>query len=268
MTDMTEPSNPTRSADRPVAVVTGAASGIGRAIARRLLADGYAVGLCDRDPVLRSVFEDSLDRGDALGVVGDVGDAATRSALVDETVAHYGGIDVLVNNAATGGAGGPLASMDLDAFSRTLEINVVAVVGLTQLALPHLTRSARGRVINLGSLFADEPARDGGDYCASKGAIHSLTRAMAVEFGPDGVTCNAIAPGFILTPMHREEVEMQAQARGVDAETRYGELREQVPVGRHGTPEDVAGAAAWLASEESEYVTGLKVTVNGGVSFS
>ncbi len=251
-----------------IAVVTGAASGIGQAVASRLLSDGYLVGLCDRDSSLRAAFEEQLTAGNAVAVVGDITSEALRARLIDEVIAAFGGIDLLVNNAASGGAGKSLERLGLDDLRNTLEVNVVSVVALTTLALPYLKASQQARIVNLGSLFADDPTPDGSDYCASKGAIHSLTRAMAVEFGPHNITCNAVAPGFILTPMHEAEVEQQAKARSVDVETRYRELREQVPLGRHGAAEDVAATIAWLASPDSAYVSGAKIPINGGVNFT
>ncbi|MGK0716074.1 SDR family NAD(P)-dependent oxidoreductase [Leucobacter sp. W1153] len=251
----------------PVAIVTGAASGIGLAIARRLIADGFRVGVCDLNPLLGELWANEAD-SQVLALVGDVADPDFRRSFVDEVARAFGGIDVVVNNAATGGAGHPIATLDLESLRSTLEVNLVALVGMTQLALPYLRRSSRARVINLGSLFASDPVPNGGDYTASKGAVQSLTRAMAVEFGAEGITCNAIAPGYILTPMHEAEVAAQAAARGIDLESRFAELRSEVPLGRHGTSEDVAGAAAWLASVDSAYVTGLTVTVNGGVRFA
>lgn len=260
--------HPARSAAAPVAMVTGAASGIGLAIARRLRTEGFRVGVCDVNPDLTAIWQEELAFGEAVAQVGDVRDPAFRASFVDQTTERFGGVDTLVNNAATGGIGGPIASLDLDDLRTTLEINVVALVGMTQLALPHLERSTRGRVINIASLFAHDPAPNGGDYTASKGAVTSLTRLMAIEFGTAQITCNAIDPGYILTPMHEAEVAMQAEARGVTLEDRFAQLRAQVPLGRHGTAEDVAQAAAWLASPESSYVTGVSLAVNGGVSFA
>ncbi|MGK0741622.1 SDR family NAD(P)-dependent oxidoreductase [Leucobacter sp. Z1108] len=252
----------------PVALVTGAASGIGYAIARSLHSDGFLLGICDRNPELLTTWRDELIAGTAVVRVGDVGDELFRASFVSEVAERFAGIDVLVNNAATGGAGGPIAHLALQDLRDTLEINVVALVGMTQLALPHLARSSRGRVINLASLFAHDPAPNGGDYSASKGAVYSLTRLMALEFGEEGITCNAIDPGYILTPMHEAEVAAQAAARGISVETRFAQLRAEVPMGRHGTSDDVAQAVSWLASEGASYVTGVNLAVNGGVSFA
>ncbi|WP_449282669.1 SDR family NAD(P)-dependent oxidoreductase [Leucobacter sp.] len=252
---------------RRVAIVTGAASGIGLAIAARLLSDGYRVGLCDFSPRLREIFEAEVASGEAVAVVGDLADAEVRRTLVDATRAAFGRIDALVNNAASGGEAAEVETLDLDGLRRTLEINVVAVVALAQLVIPALRESPAGAVVNIGSLFGDEPVAGGAPYCASKGAIHTLTRVMALELGGAGVTCNTVAPGFILTPMHAEEVEFQAGQRGITAEQRYAELRAQVPLARHGEPADIADAVAWLVGGDARYVTGQRIAVNGGVQF-
>ncbi|WP_193597301.1 SDR family NAD(P)-dependent oxidoreductase [Microbacterium sp. YJN-G] len=255
-------------ASRPVAVVTGAAAGIGLAIAERLLADGFAVGVFDRDAALKTRFAAAEAAGRATVVVGDVTDAADRARLIEAVAAAHGGVDVLVNNAGIGGFGERIGSLDLAHLRTTLEINTVSVAAFVQLALPHLQRSERARIVNIGSLFADDPAEGGTDYTLSKGAIHALTRILAVELGPAGITCNSIAPGYILTEMHRAEVALQASRLGIAVEERFAQLRAQVPLRRHGTAEDIAGAVSWLASTDSAYVTGVRIAVNGGVSFA
>lgn len=254
--------------DMDVAIVTGAGSGIGFAIATRLLAEGYRVGLCDLDENLNESFRAEIADGRAVAVVGDVSQAAARDQLISEVRERFGRLDALVNNAATGGAAAQISEMDLDSLRRTLEINVVAVIALTQAAIPLLRLSPRGSVVNLGSVFANEPVVGGGEYCVSKGAIQVLTRVLALELGKHGITCNTVAPGFIMTRMHTEEVEFQAQQRGISTEERFAELRAEVPVQRHGQPEDIADSVAWLVGPGSRYVTGHELAVNGGINFA
>lgn len=254
--------------DPGVAIVTGAGSGIGLATARRLADDGYRLGVCDLDAGAVEAFADEIADGRAVAVVGDIGDAAVRDRLIAEVRSRFGRLDALVNNAATGGESAEVADLSLDGLRRTLEVNLVAVVALTQSAIPLLAESGRGSVVNLGSVFASDPVVGGGAYCVTKGAIDVLTRVLALELGPRGITCNTVAPGYIMTRMHAEEVEFQARQRGIETEERFAELRAEVPVGRHGTPEDVADAISWLIGPDSRYVSGHRLAVNGGISFS
>lgn len=254
--------------DSGVAIVTGAGSGIGLAVAHRLIAEGYRLAVCDLDAALAETFAAAIAEGRAVCVVGDVSDAGVRDRLIASVRDHFGRLDVLVNNAATGGSAATVRDMDLDSLRRTLDINVVSVVALTQAAIPMLAESPCGSVVNLSSVFASDPVVGGGEYCASKGAIDVLTKVLALELGPLGITCNSVAPGYILTRMHTEEVEFQAQARGITTEQRFAELRAEVPVGRHGHPEDVADAIVWLAGPGSRYVSGHRLAVNGGIDFS
>ena len=253
---------------RRVGLVTGAASGIGLATAKRLLADGYSLGLCDLSNELLQSFAHEIADGRVVAVVGDISDGRVRAQLLSEIEHRFGVLDALVNNAASGGEGADVSDLSLSSLQRTLDINVVAVVALVQESLALLRRSDAGRIVNLGSLFGDEPVRGGAPYCVSKGAIHTLTRVLAIELGPLGITCNTVAPGYILTPMHAEEVEFQARERGIEVDERYRELRAEVPLGRHGTPEDVAATIAWAVGPDSAYVSGQKISISGGLSFA
>ncbi|SJN08005.1 3-oxoacyl-[acyl-carrier protein] reductase [Leucobacter sp. 7(1)] len=260
---------PSRSSiSAPVAVITGAASGIGLACARRLLEDGFKVALCDLSASLEGLFAAEIAEGRAIAVVGSTADSAIRAQLRECVMASFGRLDVLVNNAATGGESATVAQLNIADLRHTLEVNVVAVIALIQECAPLLQQSPSGRVINLGSLFGDEPVAGGAPYCVSKGAIHTLTRVLALELGAVGITSNTVAPGYILTPMHADEVQFQARERGITTAERYAELRAEVPLGRHGTPDDVAATISWLAGRDSAYVSGQKVSVSGGVTFA
>lgn len=251
-----------------VAVVTGAASGIGRATAELFLANGYCVSVNDVDSSVTEAFPESSYGDRVYATVGDITDVSVQQQLIDGTIRTFGSLDVLVNNAASGGRSETVEALDIDAFRQTLEINVVSVVSLTHLAIPHLKSSRAGRVINLGSLFASDPVSGGAGYCASKGAITVLSRVLALELGPLGITCNTVSPGLILTAMHIEEAAYQASVTGKSTEERLAELREDVPLNRHGEPKDIADTISFLASPASSYITGQTISVNGGMSFS
>lgn len=254
--------------ERKVAVITGAASGIGLATAKRFVQDGFLVAVCDVDDRIGNLFTAETEQGTALVHVGDLTDETVRESLISSVADSFGRLDVLVNNAASGGPAATVADVSLAALRQTLEINVVAVFRLIQLALPLLKMSGWGKIINLGSLFADQPAPNGAAYSVTKGAIHTLTKVLAVELGEYGVVSNTVAPGYILTPMHLDEIAHQANAMGITVDERTQQLREEVPILRHGTPEDVASVIAWLAGRDSGYVNGHTVAVNGGLRFT
>lgn len=250
----------------PVYIITGAASGIGRATAQLLLDAGARVTVCDVNPDIETLFADGLGAERVLALTGDLADPAVNQQLVAATVARFGELHGIVVNAATGGPSARIEDLNLMDLQRTFDVNLTGPVSLIQAAIPALRKTC-GSIVNLGSVFADAPPVGGGAYSLTKGAVHSLTRVLAVELGPDSIRCNTVAPGFILTRMHEEEVEVQAQARSITTEERFAQLRSEVPLGRHGTSEDVARAIAWLLSPESDYVTGQVVSVNGGIRF-
>lgn len=250
------------ASSRPSAIVTGAAHGTGRAIADTLLRDGWQVLAVDRDPVVA----ERLGAGSSSSsIVIDIADLDAARVIVDAAIAEFGRVDALVNNAGIGGATAAVVDLEDDELQSVLDVNLLAAVRLCRHAIPHLRGSARGRIVNVGSLFAAHPVPEGSAYCMSKAALTALSGCLALELGADGITVNTVAPGYILTRMHRAEVEAQAVRLGEDTETRMSALRGQVPLGRHGTPADVAEAVAWLVGEASSYVTGQVIAVDGGV---
>lgn len=249
-----------------IALVTAAASGIGRGTAMRLAEEGAKVWIWDRDAsAADDVSSEASDRSlDLTTRTFDMTNAALAFSAVDELVASDGRIDILVNN-----IGGSLHTpfhfleQDDDDWERVLMVNVTACVRTTRAVLPHMQRAGYGRIVNLGSkagrygsLFA------GANYVASKGAIQALTVQLAQEFGPYGITCNCVCPGAILTPRVRGLLEERQ---------RPGErerVLQSISVRRHGEVEDVAAAIAYLASEEAGFVTGVALDVNGGQAMS
>ncbi len=235
------------------AIVTGAARGLGAGVAARLRRDGGAVAGID---VLAA--ED--------GLVADVADEAQAEAAFATAVERLGGLDLLVNCAGIGGPGAPVAETAVAAFRRTLDVNLVGAFVLARAAARTLiAQGDGGAIVNVGSMFGQRGVPFGASYCASKGGLALLTQSLALELAPYGVRVNTVAPGNMATDMHFDELRARADRNGSTFDLEVDAARAEVPLGRHGTPDDVAGAVAWLASGDADYVTGQTIAVNGGV---
>jgi 3-oxoacyl-[acyl-carrier protein] reductase len=245
--------------ERRVALITGGAVGLGRAIAVRLAADGIAVAIGHHAyPADDAITEIEANGGQAIALPLDVTDRSRVDAAFAELVARLGRLDILVNN-----AGGLLARVTVDEMSddhwqRVLDLNLTGAFYCTRAALPHLGRG--GRIINVSSTAAQNGGGPGASaYAAAKAGIIGFTRATAKELGGRGVTVNAVAPGFIGdTPFHATFSSAEAQAA----------MAAGTALGRAGTPADVAAVVAFLASPDAGYMTGTVSDINGGSYFT
>lgn len=227
-------------------LVTGGRSGIGAATADKFAALGATVFTAQRgaDPTHNGITADFLD-------------PTTPQNVIDQVIAQTGRLDILVNNAGLMVEGTALETSEQD-WADTLQVNLTAPFLLTKSALPHLIKSA-GNIVNIGSIegLGSNPRHPA--YCASKAGLHGLTRAIAVDHGPEGVRCNAVAPGWIDTDLNTAFIESLGDP---------AEFRKQIggihPVGRTGAPSEVANLVTWLSSDEAAFVTGQIWTIDGG----
>ncbi len=229
------------------AVVTGAASGIGAATVRRLIADGVAVLAVDRS--------DAGLAGTHV-LVADLGDAAAIEAVAAAAQAKLGGLDILINNAGVCPAG-PFDAMTDGDWDHALSINVTAAMKLSRALLPLLKASAAGRIVNTGSILSRYGDAGLVAYATSKHAVLGLTRALAMELGPFGITVNCVQPGAIVTGMTQPMFDSRPES--ADYYTGRSAL------GRLGQPEDIADVFAFLAGDDARFITGQGIMVDGGV---
>jgi NAD(P)-dependent dehydrogenase (short-subunit alcohol dehydrogenase family) len=241
-----------------VAFVTGAGSGIGRAIARALAVDGCAVACLDRDGDHAQATADAIvaDGGRAIGLTGDVTSAADVEAAVAATRTELGPITILVNNAGTGWLG-TVETLSEAEWDHVMATNVKSVFLCSRAVIPEMAKGGGGRIINVASVTGLVASPGRAAYCASKGAVVMLTRAMALDAAPQQINVNAICPGVVVTAMTEQSLQ--------DPATRQEKL-DKTPLGRLAQPEEIAPAAVYLAGPGGSFVTGACLVVDGGWS--
>lgn len=238
-----------------VALVTGGSRGIGAAIAKRLAQDGAAVAITynsaqqQADAIVRAI---EVEGGRALAIRADSGDVSAVKNAIAETVATFGQLDVLVNNAGIAVIA-PLDKFSLEDFDRMMAVNVKGVFAAAQEASRHMGEG--GRIITIGSVNADRmPFAGGSVYAMTKAAVAGLTRGLARDLGPRGITVNNVQPGPVETHMN--------PAEGAFAES----MKSMIALGRYSQGSEIAGLVAYLASPEAAFVTGASLTIDGGFS--
>ena len=257
-----------------VAIVTGAGSrapgiGNGRAAAILLAREGCKVAVLDATKELGDATKEMIDAegGTCMVVVGNVADQASCAAAVKSVVDAWGRVDVLVNNVGIGGPMGNAVDTNAEAWDMAMRINVTSMMLMAKYAIPEMRKQGGGSIINISSIAS---IRHLGisyvTYATTKAAMNQMTRTTAVEFAPKNIRVNAVLPGLMKTPMVEHSAGLAASYAKGDVEAMWKRRDEQVPMGHMGDAWDVANAALFLASDESRYVTGIELIVDGGLT--
>jgi NAD(P)-dependent dehydrogenase (short-subunit alcohol dehydrogenase family) len=242
------------------ALVTGSTSGIGRAVAIEFARQGASVVVTGRDAQRgeRVVHDAAAAGGSAVFVAGDLAVEDACDALVEEAAARLGGLTVLVNNAAGGDApDGPAADLTVAAWDAILRVDLTAPMLCTRAAIPHMRAAGHGSIVNISSRAGERASPGMAAYCAAKGGLNALTRSVAVDEARHGIRCNTISPGYVLNDRRDAGITDERRAR-----------YEGMHLTRLGAASDVAHAAVYLASRESEFVTGVNLQLDGGSSIA
>jgi NAD(P)-dependent dehydrogenase (short-subunit alcohol dehydrogenase family) len=241
------------------AIVTGGGTGIGAAIARRLAADGYGVCVTGRR---REPLDEVAAETGALPVVADTADPDAADAAVAAATGAFGRLDLLVCNAGIG-LSGTVEEQTPEGWDAVLRTNVTGAFLACRAAMPQLVRT-KGSIVTISSDAGLRVAPRSAAYCTAKAGLIMLTQSIALDYGPLGVRANCICPGWVRTPMADGEMDDLAERRGTDREGAYGLASAPVPLRRPGSPEEIASAVAWLASDEAGFTTGAVIAIDGG----
>jgi NAD(P)-dependent dehydrogenase (short-subunit alcohol dehydrogenase family) len=245
------------------AIVTGGAQGIGRATALRLAREGAAVLIADRDAPAAHALAAGIASwgGNAYAVVADVADEADAARIAAEAVSRYGGVDVLINNAGIQSPGS-VESTPLEAWNAILAVNLTGAYLVSRFVLPELRRRGGGAIVNVASLHGLLTEPGWAAYAASKGGVIALTRSMALDYAAEGIRVNCVCPGAVDTSLLRATAALENRQH---PETVLKQWAAEQPIGRLGTPEEIAELITFLAGPRASFITGSAYTIDGGL---
>ncbi len=251
-----------RRLESKVALITGGGTGIGAAIARRFVNAGASVVVCGRrvEPLQRIA-----DEIDCLPLAGDVSSLDDCTNLVAETKKQLGGLDIVVANAGIYFEGSVI-EQDMDEWQRTLDINVSGVMNIARAAIPEMLGRPGANILNISSMAALFSGPGMASYSTAKAALIGLTRAMAVDYGPQGIRVNCLCPGWIKTPMSTQEMHDLSALKNISVEQAFFEATRYLPLQRMADADEIAACAEFLTSEDASFVTGTTLVADGGGS--
>lgn len=249
--------------DGKTALITGGGTGIGAGVTRRFVQEGARVCVVGRRREPLEAMANEFQDGSVSFCVGDVSDINDVNRMVQAAIDLGGGVDVLVNNAGISGPT-PVAEVDPALWRRTIEINLIGTFMTMHVAIPQMIKQGGGSIINVASVGGLRTIPMASAYCASKAAVIHLTKQVSSDYASKGIRCNAVCPGFVYTEMIEHEMDTLAGMMGTSRDDAVRAISRNIPVGWISTPEDIAGIFVYLAGDESRYMTGAELVIDGG----
>ena len=249
-----------------VALITGGGTGIGAAIAERFVADGASICITGRRQEMLTKVAQSLPPGKVLTCAGDVTKLPDVKRMVETALVFSGKLDVLVNNAAIDPGGTTVVEIDPELWHEVLEINLTGPLYLMKESIPHMVEAGGGSIINIASLAGLRCLPGMPAYCASKAGLIHLTKQVALDFGPANIRCNAVCPGGTRTEMLEASLAPLADTLETDLDGVFARVSSMVPIRRTASPDEITGICSYLASDDSSFMTGASLLLDGGAA--